>query len=129
MATSEPLPATVKLTLYRGDTRVWTDVIEENTGTETAPVWTPKDLTGHTFLAQIRSDRNRTDPVVATIAVEAVDAPNGVITRTLTATEADKLGSDGSRLFWDLQITRTSDGFRRTYMAGPVTVKGDASDD
>lgn len=125
---AEPLPASAKLTLYRGDTRIWTDVIEENTGTRAVPVWTPKDLTGYTFVAEIRTDRNRTDPVVATIAVDVVDAVNGVIKRTLTAAEADKLGDDGSKLFWDLQVTRTSDSFRRTYMAGVVVVKGDASE-
>lgn len=127
MATDQPLPAKVDLTLYRGDTRVWTDVIEENVGTDDAPEWAPKDLTGHTFLAQIRPDRDRSD-VIATIDVEATDAVNGEIVRTLTAAQADLLGDHNARLFWDLQVTRTSDGFVRTYMAGSVKVMGDASD-
>lgn len=118
MASSEPLPAPVKLTLYRGDTRIWTDVFTEGT--------TPVDLTGHAFLAQIRADRNRGE-VVASIDVQVTDAAAGTIRRTLTATEADKLGDDGARLFWDMQST-DADGNVRTWMAGAVVVKGDATD-
>lgn len=114
---AEPLPATSKLTLYRGDTRIWTDVFSDGTN--------PVDLTGHTFLAEIRADRNRGE-VVATIAVEVTDPTGGVVRRTLTATEADKLGNDGERLYWDMQST-DADGVVRTWLAGPVVVKGDAA--
>lgn len=114
---AEPLPATSKLTLYRGDTRVWTDVFTD--GTE------PYDLTGHTFVAEIRADRNR-GSVVATIDCVVTDAAGGVVQRTLTSTEADKLGDDGTRLYWDLQST-DADGVVRTWLAGPVIVKGDAT--
>lgn len=125
---NDPLPASVALALYRGDTRVWTALIEDNTGTDAAPVWVPHDLTGHTVLSEIRSDKNRTAPVVATIAtVVAADPTTGVVTLTLTSTEADKLGNDKTTLWWDLQTTRTSDGFRRTWLAGRVTVLGDVS--
>lgn len=128
MASSQPLPAKSDLSLYRGDTRIWTALIETNTGTDAAPVWVPYDLTNHTVLAQIRSDKNRAAPVVAAVAT-AVDADptTGLVTLTLTSTEADKLGSDATVLWWDLQTTRTSDSFRRTWLAGKVTVKGDVS--
>ena len=126
---SEPLPAKASLELYRGDTRVWTVVIESKTGSTSAPVWEPYDLTDHTLLAQIRTDRNRTQPAVAAIAAVATDAINGVVTLTLTSAQADGLGADGTKLWWDFQTTRTSDGFRRTWLAGVVKVNGDGSDD
>jgi hypothetical protein len=126
---SEPLPAKANLELYRGDTRVWTVVIETNTGTALAPVWQPYDLTDHTLLSQIRTDRNRTEPVVATFTTLATDAPNGVVTLTLPSDQADLLGADGTKLWWDFQTTRTSDAFRRTWLAGVVKVDGDGSDD
>lgn len=121
-----PLPADAPLTLYRGDTRVWSDTVEKNVGTDDAPVWVPYDLTGYTFLAQIRADTSRTDPVKATIAVTATDAAHGAIQLTLTSAEAD--GLDVTPLYWDLQFTRTSDSFRRTHLAGKVKVLGDVSD-
>lgn len=128
MATTQPLPGKVDLVLYRGDTRVWTALIETNTGTVLAPVWTPYDLTNHTVLAQIRSDKNRAAPVVAAITTTVDNDPTtGLITLTLTSTEADKLGADATTLWWDLQTTRTSDSFRRTWLAGKAKVEGDVS--
>lgn len=122
---AEPLPADVKLTLVQGDSRTWTDVIETNTGTDAAPVWEPYDLTGHTFLAQIRAERLRTADLYATIDVTATDAVNGEIQLDLSAEEADNLVPGSA--FWDLQITRSSDGFVRTHLAGKVKILGDAS--
>lgn len=124
---SDPLPAAAPLKLYRGDTRIWTALIEVNTGTDDAPVYVPYNLTGNDLLAQIRTDKNRTDPVVATLTTTAADPTSGVVTITLTSADADLLGADGTVLWWDLQTTRTSDGFRRTWLAGKVTVKGDTS--
>lgn len=129
----EPLPADMPLTLKRGDTRVWTDTIERNTGTDAAPVWVPYDLTGHTFLAQIRAGKDvggalvpdRTGALKATMAVTSTDPSTGVVTFTLTSAEADNL--DVSVCFWDFQITRTSDSFRRTHLSGKVKVLGDVS--
>lgn len=130
----EPLPADVPLTLKRGDTRIWADTIERNTGTAAAPVWVPYDLTGHTFLCQIREGvpdengalkPNRAGALKATIAVTMDDPTTGVCTFTLTSTEAD--GLDVNPCFWDFQITRTSDGFRRTHLSGKVKVLGDVS--
>ena len=120
---AEPLPAKVNLTLYRGDTRIWTDDFAEGGA--------PKDLTGYTWLCQIRNDKNRGE-IVALIDVDTTDAATGRIVRTLTATEADKLpgeqaGAPAPSLYWDLQSTSPA-GLVRTWMAGSVKVKGDASD-
>jgi hypothetical protein len=130
----EPLPANVPLTLYRGDTRVWSDTIERNTGTDAVPVWVPYDLTGHTFLAEVRAGitnaqgatvADRSGALKATIACASTAPTTGVVTFTLSSTAAD--GLDVNPLFWDFQITRTADGFRRTHLAGKVKVLGDVS--
>lgn len=114
----EPLPANAPMTIYRGDTRVWQDIF-----TDTA-TGDPIDLTGHTFLAQIRVSRD--DPqVLAVIAVDTTQAAAGIIVRTLTATEAMKV--TGTSAYWDYQITRTADGFVRTYLSGRVKIRGDVS--
>ena len=123
----QPLPIDGgTLTLYRGDTRVWSDVIEENTGTDDAPVWSPFDLTGWTVVSQIRSDLDRTtDPITVTVAI--TDAANGVVQRTLTADNSSLLGADKSTAYMDVQMTRTSDGFTRTYKKWKIKVGGDVS--
>jgi hypothetical protein len=129
MATSELLPAKVPLTLYRGDTRIWEDTFR------TAPVapateGDPIDLTGYSFLCQIRATSESTK-VMATIAVTILEAAAGRIRRTLTAAESKKLvvGTDGVGTgVWDLQAT-DPDGFVRTYMVGKVKILGDTSRD
>jgi hypothetical protein len=113
----EPLPADLPLTLYRGDTRVWVDTFRD------AETGAPLDLSGHTFLAQIRAERDATE-VMAVMTIDAGNAANGVLLRTLPATEARKL--QGTAAYWDLQTTR-ADGFVRTYLAGKVRIKGDVS--
>ena len=126
---AEPLPGKRDITLYRGDTRVWTDLLERNVGTELVPVWEPLDLTDHTFLAQIRDGLEPPTTVLATMLVEATGTP-GEIRRTLSATQTANLPGpteDLPALFWDLQVTRTSDGFVRTWLAGKVKVRGDVS--
>lgn len=120
----QPLPADYPLVLYRGDTRVFDITLERNTGTAEVPVWAPVDLTGHTFDAEIRTAKDDT-AVLAEIAVASTAPTTGVLRLTLTATEAAKLV--GTSAFWDLEVTRTSDGFVRTYLAGKVKVRGDVS--
>jgi hypothetical protein len=118
----QPLPAKSPLELYRGDTRVWEDVFRR-TPVAPATVGDPVDLTGFTFLAQIRATEDAAT-VMATIAVAITDAAAGTIRRTLTATEARKLVPGTA--FWDLQATHL-DGTVRTYMFGRVRVKPDVS--
>jgi hypothetical protein len=118
----QPLPAPAKLTLYRGDTRVWEDTFR-HAPVPPATVGDPVDLTGYEWLAQIRATED-TAEVMATIDVEIVDAEAGTIRRTLTAAEADKLVPGTAH--WDLQAIHP-DGVVRTYMAGRVRVLGDVS--
>lgn len=120
---AEPLPARLPLTLYRGDSRVW-----DNTFTLDDE---PMDLTGYTFLAQIRHVRSTGDhdeedgsPVMATMTVTVLDAPAGRIRLELTPEESRKLVPPQAR--WDLQLIKP-DGFTRTYLAGPVRVIRDVS--
>lgn len=126
---AEPLPARSDITLYRGDTRVWTDTLERNTGTATEPVWQPINLTGHTAIAQIRDGRTPTSAVVATMTTTIPDAMGGKVRRELTATASAAIPdpTEGVSYWWDLQITRTVDGFVRTYLYGRVKVDGDVS--
>lgn len=117
------LPGEANLDLYRGDTRVWTVAFTDDAGTAL-------DLSGRTWVAQIRSDRNRTDPAVATITVDDSDAATGSITLTLPADEAAALGpldADTGRatLYWDLQSDDS--GVVQTWLAGKITVTGDVS--
>lgn len=129
---ADPLPKVETEKLLRGDSRIWTDTFEENVGTTLAPVWQPLDLTGWTWVCQIRPDLDR-GTVIATVDVDSSGAASGVIQRTLTADQADLLpGQEDpgtkSIVFMDLQGTRTSDGFRQTWKRWKVTVEGDTSD-
>jgi hypothetical protein len=118
-------PSNAPITLVQGDDALFTDVVEQNVGTEEEPVWEPYDLTGHTFLAQVRATRSRSSALYATFDVTATDAVNGEVEFAMTSEEADGLVP---RLgWWDFQITRTSDGFRTTHLAGQVTIIPDVS--
>src|SRR4051812_25518243 len=116
-------PSNAPIALTQGDSALFTDVIEENTGTDAAPVWEPYDLTGHTFLAQVRATRSRDADLYATFEVTATDAPNGEIEIALDASEAAGLITKSA--WWDLQIIRTVDGWTRTHLAGKVTITPD----
>lgn len=128
---AEPTPAKVKRSLYRGNTRRWTHVFEENTGTTGAPVWEPIDITGWTFLTQFREDLNR-GTVVCASTTTVTDGPNGIAEEVLSAAQADLL--PGQTLptvkpvvYWDLQSTDT-DGNVNTWKYASCPVMGDASD-
>lgn len=128
---ADALPKVEPEKLIRGDSRTWTDTFEENTGTTAAPVWTPIDMSGWTWLCQIRPDLNR-GTVIATVTVDTTNAATGIIVRKLTADQADLLpGQDDPAtkpvVYMDLQGTRTSDGFRQTWKRWKVTVEGDTS--
>jgi hypothetical protein len=120
----EPLPVKVRLTLYRGDTRVWQDTFRFAPESPDE-VGEPVNLTGYEFIAQIRATPDTTE-VMATIDVVVTDPAAGLIKRTLTAEESAKLAVGTA--YWDLQAT-TSSGEVRTFMAGAVKVLGDVSRD
>jgi len=112
---ADVLPAQVALRLYRGDTRVWEDTFSVDGA--------PMDLTGYTYLAQIRATADAEEPM-AVLDVEVIDAVAGQLRRTLTATEADKLVP--GKAAWDFQIT-SADGYTRTVLAGQVVILADVS--
>lgn len=127
MATS-PLPKVEKETLLRGDSRFWTETFtDDDTGTAI-------DMSGWgDWLCQIRDDLDR-GTVVATITVDASSAASGIITRELTADQADLLPGQTDPdtkpiVYIDLQATRTSDSFKQTWKRWKATVEGDVSDD
>lgn len=108
------LPASVALALYRGDSRVWEDQFFTD--------GVPQDLTGYTFLAQIRATPSA-EPM-AQLDVTLVDAAAGKVRRTLTAEQA--AGLVPGRAMWDFQVT-SPDGSVRTVMAGAVVITADIS--
>lgn len=116
------LPGKADLTLYRGDTRVWMVTFTADDGSAL-------DLSGQTWVAQIRSDLARTDPVVATVTVDDTDSATGGLTLTLPAGEAANLGplddAGKATLHWDLQSDDA--GVVQTWLAGKVKVTGDVS--
>lgn len=128
------LPAIIKTkSLIRGDTRSWPEVFEQNTGTDSAPVWEPLDVSGYTFLMEIREDLNR-GTLIATWDIDTTDAATGTIVVTLPSDQADLLPGQSSPntkpvVYCDLQGTRTSDGFRRTFKRWQFKVEGDSSNE
>lgn len=117
------LPGKADLSLYRGDTRVWVVAFTADDGTDL-------DLSGRTWVAQIRSDLNRTDPEIATIDVDDTDSATGSLTLTLPADQAAALGpldetTGKATLYWDLQSDDA--GVVQTWLAGKVKVTGDVS--
>lgn len=112
------LPGDAPLTLYRGDTRVWTVTFTDDDDVAL-------DLSGRVWVAQIKDDKDRTNAAVATITVDDTDADSGTLVLTLPAGEAAALGNDGTTLYWDLQSDDS--GVVQTWLAGKVKVKGDVS--
>jgi hypothetical protein len=64
--------------------------------------------------------------VMATVAVAfTTDGTDGLVTCSLPHVEATKLVP--GTVYADLQLTRTSDGFRQTYLSGKWKVLPDVS--
>jgi hypothetical protein len=127
VATTGTIPAAwPKKTLERGDDRSWTEFFEKNTGTEDAPVWVPKDdLADYDFLCQIRALPDST-VVMATVTVElTTDGTDGYLTLTIPHGEAENLVP--GTVYIDLELTRTADGWRQTYLSGKWKVEPDTS--
>lgn len=116
----------------RGDTKEWSFYVEDNTGTEEVPVWTPRVWDDYEFVSQIRTGLDRETDVVCDFAVDATEP--GWVKGFLTIIESEKLPGQtdvNSKpvLYWDVQYTWTEDGKekRRTHYAGKFTVTGDVS--
>jgi hypothetical protein len=119
---SEPLPGPYPVSLYKGDTRVWSLLFTEDDGE------TPIDLSSYTWVSQIRANDGADSDVMADIAVDDTDADAGVLVLTLTAAESAQLVKEtapAKKPAWDLQGTAA--GVVRTYLRGAVKVLGDVS--
>lgn len=122
----DALPATLTKTLRRGDTRRWqelfrTKITDPATGVVT---YEPRDISGLTFLSQIRATTDSAD-VMAVVACSFVtDGTDGLLQLNLTAAESAKLVP--GKVAWDLQST-DADGDVRTWLAGTWKIQGDVS--
>jgi len=108
-------PADQDLTITRGDTE--TIVV-----TITSDGSTPIDITGRTYLAQIRTSPDNTT-VKASFTCTVTSAVNGQVTCTLSATDSATLPVGIA--YWDLQ--ETASGVVSTILSGNVTVLADVS--
>jgi len=126
VTTPATLPGVLALTLIRGDSYTWEESIEVNTGTDAAPVWQVKDVSGYTWRAQIRSDPDAAD-VMATIVVDYLtDGTDGVLRLKLTATESRKLVP--GNVTFDLEATSKTDPEDvHTYLSGKWKIKADTT--
>jgi hypothetical protein len=108
-------PADQDLTITRGDTE--TIVV-----TITSDGSTPINITGRTYIAQIRTSPDNTT-VKASFTCTVTSGPNGQVTCTLSATDSATLPVGIA--YWDLQ--ETASGVVSTILSGNVTVLADVS--
>jgi hypothetical protein len=108
-------PADQDLIITRGDTE--TLVVTITTDGSTAV-----DITGRTYLSQIRSQQDSTT-IKASFTCTVTDGPNGKVTCTLSATSSAALSA--GLYFWDLQ--ENASGVISTILAGNVTVLADVT--
>jgi hypothetical protein len=88
------------------------------------------DLSGRTWIAQVRATKDEPEEVLATFDVDSSDAATGVIRLTLPPEESANLETSNGRgtYYWDLQATLVSDETDvKTWFAGKVRVTGDVS--
>lgn len=87
-----------------------------------------KNITGLTYSAQIREDRQSTDPIASMDMVSVVNATNGLIQFGMTSTVTDILPGPTQSAVWDLQ---SSDGGSpadiRTLFTGIVEIDWDVT--
>jgi hypothetical protein len=109
----ELLPARLDLIIYRGD-----DFLKslQFTDDEDEPI----NITGWTFLSQIRKTAND-DELLAALTVTVTDAATGKLDLTLAASITKSLVTG----VWDLEAV--ADGDTRTYLAGDAIVTSDVS--
>jgi hypothetical protein len=128
---SSDLPGTYALNIYQGDLivkvfRLRDATIDPVTGDVIPGDY--KDLTGKTVQSEIRTTKN--NPTVAAAFTGAVDADQVTNKGQLSITmlpAVSKTLSEGNYV-WDLQV-KTSTTDIKTYLAGPLVVVGDVTDD
>ncbi len=88
----------------------------------------PLDVTGRTYLAEVRASADRDSALLAVLDVDIVDAAGGIVTVTVPP-EAQRGGPPGAQRgltgYWDLQ--ETVNGQVQTILAGPVRYTQDTS--
>lgn len=120
-------PYTMPITIRRGDTKEIFIRVRTAVWNSTTDVWEPgpyKDLTGYTFLAQIRL---LDDTLVATFTItmsDQSDLTNGIGAILLKITDETTLAISSTLTtgLWDLKFTEP-DGDTFTYVEGAVTFK------
>lgn len=91
---------------------------------------TTLDLSGRSWLAQVRATKDEPTEVVATFTVDSSEAASGIIRLVLPPEESAKLVTvDGKGIYWyDVQATLDSDATDvKTWFAGKITSRGDVS--
>lgn len=109
------VPAKQDIKIMRGDTEVFNITVKDAAGA-------PLNLTGDIFTSQIRYDRDA-PTAAAAFTCTLVDAANGQVRLTLSATDSATLASGVA--FWDLQ--RNDAGVITTIVAGKCTVLADVT--
>lgn len=109
------LPGKKDLKFVRGDTQDFTIQIMED-GT------TPRNLTGYTFAAQIRTEPNA-GSISASFTCTVPNPSNGTVRLVLPAVTSATLPDDV--LYWDFQQTFSGDV--TTLLAGKCTVVADVT--
>ncbi len=109
------VPAKQNITIMRGDTEVFNITL---TNSASSPI----DLTGSTFLSQIRYERD-SSTVAASFSCSITDAVAGKVTLTLSS--ASSAGLTAGTAFWDLQ--QTVSGVVTTLIAGKCTILADVT--
>ena len=109
------VPAKQNITIMRGDTEVFNITL---TDSASAAI----DLTGSTFLSQIRYERDSTT-IAASFTCSITNAAAGQVSLTLTS--AASAGLTVGTAYWDLQ--RTLSGVVTTLVAGKCTILADVT--
>ena len=84
---------------------------------------TPVNLTGYTFSARIKRTISSAD-IVASITVDPIDLPNGIVALLIPATTTSTIQPSGSSPYvWDMEMTDPL-GFVEPLFFGEVEVIG-----
>lgn len=118
-------PGDYPLAIYAGDYRKLPIIQlgDEITQQDESVVFEPKDLTGCTVQAQIRSRRGSATLKAAFVCTIQEPATDGKVLVELMASQSGNLTRDG---VWDLQVV-DADGRPETWLTGEVTVTRDVT--
>lgn len=108
-------PTALDLDIYRGDTFQQELLMDED----------EDDISGYTFVAEIREFKADDDPIVA-FTVDTTSADDGLVTIQIDPEDTDTLPTEG---YWDIQMTSdTASPVTTTVYAGRVYVTTDVTD-